>query len=154
MQKVVGSNPISRFNSTARECRAVSEENVEIVRAAFEAIARRDSEALDALAREHMARGFEFEAVLTGQTYHGIEGIRGLAADLWETVDYTPQIEELIASGEQVVSVLRISGRGARSGASVSQGIAIVWTFDGGRLVRGQSFTSRAEALEVAGLAE
>jgi ketosteroid isomerase-like protein len=77
-----------------------------------------------------------------------------LATDLWETLDYTPATEEIIDVGEHVVLVLRISGRGARSGAPVSQRVAIVYTFEDERIVRGKSFTSRAEALEAAGLEE
>jgi ketosteroid isomerase-like protein len=91
---------------------------------------------------------------LTGQVYRGVQGGRDLAADLWETLDYVPAMEEIIDLGEQVVAVLRISGRGRRSGVSVSQQVAMVWTFVGGRIVHGRSFTTRAEALEAAGLSE
>ena len=115
---------------------------------------RRDIEALKALARELLAPGFEFESVLTGQVYRGTQGILDLAADMWETVDYAPAAEEFIDAGDHVVAVLRISGRGARSGVPVTQRVGIVWTFEGETLVRGQSFTSRAAALEAAGLRE
>ena len=40
----------------------MSRENVEIVRAVYEATARRDREALDAILAEHLAPDFEFEA--------------------------------------------------------------------------------------------
>jgi ketosteroid isomerase-like protein len=47
----------------------MSQENVENVRAAYEAIARRDRTALEALITEHVATDFEYEAFLTGRTY-------------------------------------------------------------------------------------
>ena len=132
----------------------MSEENVEVVRMGYEAMARRDLEAIDALVREHVAPDAEFESAMTGQVYRGAQGAKDLAADLWETLDYHLAIEEAIDSGDQVVAVLRISGRGAHSGVPASQQVAMVWTFEDGRIVRGKSFTSRAEALEAAGLEE
>jgi ketosteroid isomerase-like protein len=133
----------------------MSQENVERIRSAYDAVARRDIEALKALARDYPpAPGFEFDSVLTGQVYRGTQGILDLAADMWETVDYAPEPEEFIDAGDHVVAVLRISGRGARSGAPVAQRVGIVWTFEGETLVRGQSFTSRDEALEAVGLPE
>jgi ketosteroid isomerase-like protein len=132
----------------------MSEENVEIVRMGYQAMARRDLEAIDALVREHVAPDAEFESAMTGQVYKGAQGARDLATDLWETLDYVLATEEIIDLGEQVVAVLRISGRGTRSGVSVSQQVAMVWTFEDDRIVRGKSFTSRAEALEAAGLSE
>jgi ketosteroid isomerase-like protein len=132
----------------------MSEENVEIVRLGYETVARRDLEAMDAFVRDHVAPDAAFESAMTGQVYRGAQGARDLATDLWETLDYVLAIEETIDSGDQVVAVLRISGRGASSGVPVSQHVAMVWTFDEGRIVRGKSFTSRAEALEAAGLRE
>ena len=96
------------------------------------------------------APNLEFDSVLTGQTYKGAQAIR--AADVWETLDYFPEVEEFIDAGEHVVEVSRISGRGARSGVPVTQRVAIVWTFQRGVLVRGKSFSSRAEAFEAVGL--
>jgi ketosteroid isomerase-like protein len=132
----------------------MSRENVEVVREGYDNLVRRDMEAAEMMMQKHLAPNFEFESALTGQVYRGAQGIRDLAADLWETLDYVPSPEEFIDLGDDVVVVLRISGRGARSGAAVSQRVAMLFTFEGDRLVRGKSFTSRAEALEAAGLQE
>jgi hypothetical protein len=43
-----------------------------------------------------------------------------------------------------------MSGRGSRSGVSVAQEGAVLVRFDGGMLVSGKSFASKAEALEAA----
>ena len=132
----------------------MSQENVELMRLGFQAFARRDIEAMDAFMREHVAPDAEFESVMTGQVHKGTQGAKDMAADLWETLDYVAAIEEIIDLGERVVAVLRVSGRGTRSGVSVSQNVAMVWIFEDGRIVRGRSFTSRAEALQAAGLRE
>ena len=126
----------------------MSQENVELVRAAYEAIARRDREALDAILREHLAPDFEFEAVLTGATYRGADGLWELLDDIQDTVGYRPEVQEALDLDEHVLIVLRMSGRGSRSGAVVAQQGAVLLTFDGSTLVSGQSFASKAEALE------
>jgi ketosteroid isomerase-like protein len=132
----------------------MSAENVEIMLSAYEAIARRDRETLDAILRERLAPDFEFEAALTGATYRGIDGFWELLDDIEDTVGYRPEVQEAVDLGEHVLVVLRMSGRGSRSGVSVAQEGAVLVTFDGGTLVSGKSFASKAEALEAAGLLE
>ena len=129
----------------------MSQENVELVRAAYEAIARRDREALDAILREHLAPDFEFEAVLTGATYRGADGLWELLDDIQDTVGYRPEVQEAVDLDEHVLIVLRMSGRGSRSGAAVAQQGAVLVTFDGSTLVSGRSFASKADALEAVG---
>ena len=129
----------------------MSQENVEVVRAVYEAIVRRDREALDALLREHLAPDFEFEAVLTGATYKGADGLWELLDDIQDTVGYRPEVQEAVDLDEHVLIVLRMSGRGSRSGAAVAQQGAVLVTFDGSTLVSGRSFASKADALEAVG---
>ena len=124
----------------------MSRTNLETVRIAYESFARRDLDAIDALMRDHVAPDAEFESALTGQTYKGTEGPHDLATDLWETLDYFPEIEDLIDLGERVVAVLRISGQGTSSGVPVSQQVAIVWTSRRGRS-SGESRSHRAPKL-------
>jgi ketosteroid isomerase-like protein len=128
----------------------MSAENVEIMRSAYDAIARRDRETLDAILRERLAPDFEFEAALTGATYRGLDGFWELLDDIEDTVGYRPEVQEAVDLGEHVLVVLRMSGRGSRSGVSVAQEGAVLVRFDGGMLVSGKSFASKAEALEAA----
>ena len=132
----------------------MSAENVEIMLTAYEAIARRDRETLDAILRERLAPDFEFEAALTGATYRGLDGFWELLDDIEDTIGYRPEVEEAVDLGEHVLVVLRMSGRGSRSGVSVAQQGGVLVTFDGGMLVSGKSFASKAEALEAAGQLE
>jgi ketosteroid isomerase-like protein len=128
----------------------MSQENVELVRSAYEAIARRDREALAAILTDHLAPEFEFEAALTGATYKGVDALWELLDDIQDTVGYTPEVEEAVELNDHVLVTLRISGRGSQSGVSVAQQGAVLFSFDGNRLVSGKSFASRAEALEAA----
>jgi ketosteroid isomerase-like protein len=128
----------------------MSAENVEIMRSAYDAIARRDRETLDAILRERLAPDFEFEAALTGATYRGLDGFWELLDDIEDTVGYRPEVQEAVDLGEHVLVVLRMSGRGSRSGVSVAQEGAVLVRFDGGMLASGKSFASKAEALEAA----
>ena len=132
----------------------MSQENVEIVRAVYDATARRDRDALDAILAEQLAPEFEFEALLTGLTYKGATGARELVDDIQDTVGYTPEVLEAVDLGEHVLVVVRMAGRGSRSGVPVTQQGAVLLTFKAGKIVSGKSFSSKAEALEVVGLSE
>lgn len=132
----------------------MSQGNVEIVRAAYEAVARRDRDALDAIVTEHLAPDFEFEALLTGLTYKGAAGARELVDDIQDTVGYTPEILEAVDLDEHVLVVVRMAGRGSRSGVPVSQQGAVLLTFKADKIASAKSFSSKAEALGAVGLRE
>ena len=132
----------------------MSQENVEVVRAVYGAIARRDREGLSAILRERLAPDFEFEAVLTGATYRGVDGIWELLDDIEDTVGYRPEVQEAVDLGEHVLIMLRMSGRGSRSGVAVAQEGAVLLTFNGDMLLSGRSFASKAAALNALGLSE
>jgi ketosteroid isomerase-like protein len=75
-------------------------------------------------------------------------------SDTRETWDeYSQEIAEIAELGEdEVLVVVRISGRGGGSGVPVAQELAVVWTFEGDKAVQARSFTSRDEAVEAARL--
>jgi uncharacterized protein len=64
------------------------------------------------------------------------------------------EIEELLEQGDRVLVLLRLSGRGAASGAAFEIRIAHLWTLRKGKVVRGEGYGNRDEALEAAGLRE
>jgi ketosteroid isomerase-like protein len=130
----------------------MSQENVEAVQAAYEALARDDRKALDALMQDRLARDFTFESTVTGGTYKGPDGLREMMDDIQQTVDWLVEVEEAVDLGDHVLIVLRMSGRGSHSGVPVTQHFAVVWTFQEETIVSGRSFASRAEALEAVGL--
>jgi ketosteroid isomerase-like protein len=139
--------------------RAMSEENVEIVRRVFDAAARHDSETVLALYDPEI----EFDTSRTGlggltqgAIYHGHEGMRSVYREWREGWDsYEEQVEELIDAGEHVISVVTVRARGRASGAEVELSHrGGVWTLRNGRVVKLVFYPTRQEALEAAGLSE
>jgi ketosteroid isomerase-like protein len=134
----------------------VSAENVEIVRRVFEATARRDADAVVALYDPDVE--WDTTRAALGQlieagVFRGYEGARRFLRkynEAWEQMDY--EIEELIDADDRVVSVVNNRGRGRASGIEVELQMPAVWTIRDGKIVRVAFYTTRAEALDAAGL--
>jgi ketosteroid isomerase-like protein len=129
----------------------MSHQNVEFLRQGYEALQRGDLDAFIALARDRLPPDFVFHHVWDGRVFRGFEGTLEWIADTRETwADYSQEIEAIIDLDPNVVVVLRISARGSGSGVPVAQELAVVWTFEGDKAVRAESFTSKQEALDAA----
>lgn len=133
----------------------MSEESAAIARRAYEAFNRGDQQAMVA----DLAPNFEYATTgaIPGMTgvYRGVEGILGFLE--WMRSEFErPRIEvnELVDAGDQVVAAVTLRGRGKQSGVEASWDVWHVWTMEDGKVVHGQAFTSREEALEAAGLSE
>jgi ketosteroid isomerase-like protein len=130
----------------------MSQENVEIVKAAFAAYNRGD---LDALTQFYDPDVI-FEMLFLG-TRHGNEAIRRLYEENRNTLSgYAIGPTELIDAGDKVVAVVRVSGVGPASQIAMEDRdrFALLVTINNGRAVRQQSFRNREEALEATGLQE
>jgi uncharacterized protein len=68
--------------------------------------------------------------------------------------DLEYEVERAWDLGDQVLVFLRVRGSGSASGASFDIRIAHLWTMRDEKLVRGQGFGDREEALRAAGLSE
>jgi ketosteroid isomerase-like protein len=135
----------------------MSEENVEIVRRLYDAVARRDAaEVLSLYDPEVEWDGSRhaWSSVMGETRFHGHEGIRKFSRlyyETWESLD--DNLEELIDADHCVVSLSTIRARGRRSGIEVEwKNQAGVWTIRDGKIVRIVWFPTREEALEAAGL--
>ena len=132
----------------------MSQENVEVVRRAFEAFNR---DVPDDWATE-LAPEFEYEAtgavVGVRGVYRGAEGFRQFLESFWEEFD-EPRVEirELVEAGDRVLTSVTFRGRGKRSGVETSWDLWQVWMLRDGKAIRGQAFQTKEEALEAAGLA-
>jgi hypothetical protein len=128
----------------------MSHENVEIVRRGIEAFNRVDLEAMVADAApdfEYVAAGTIFAGV-----YRGSEGFRRFVEGFWgEFDDAHIEVHEFTEAGDRVLVSQTFQGRGKQSGVEVSWDIWQLWTLRDGKVVRGQGFTSRDEALEAIG---
>ena len=72
-----------------------------------------------------------------------IEGFDGLHADVEECID---------VGDDRVFTWSRFTGRGLTSGAPADWYLAIIFTVRDGKVVHGEEYFDRNEALEVAGL--
>ena len=133
----------------------MSEENVEIVRRAWEASKRHDNDAVFALYDPEVELVAVANSTIDGRAYHGIDGVQEFFRDwLSAFVDFTSEVEEWIDVGAQVIAIVHTYGRGKRSGVPVEIHEAHLWTLRDGKLWRLQTFPTKAEALEAAGLSE
>jgi len=131
----------------------MSEENVEIVRAGHEAFNRRDFDAGLLLAHDSITWR-PFFAVET-DVHRGKEEVRAAWERQTEALDLQIEILELTPLDEtRVLAVGRWTGRGSESGVPVEQTGHQVFTVEGGRIRSVETYASRAEALEAAGLSE
>jgi ketosteroid isomerase-like protein len=89
-------------------------------------------------------------------SYRGYEGFHRFQRDWlgdWAEFRYEPG--ELIDLGDRFVVLMEMTARGEASGASITQSLAAVATFDEhGKIIREQRFFGHADALEAAGLRE
>jgi ketosteroid isomerase-like protein len=129
---------------------AMSEENVEIVRAAFAALNRGDFDAILETYDPHV----EFVTLLLG-THHGKEALRTLLEENRQAMpDHRFDLEELIDAGDRVVALVQQRGAGRSSQIAVGNQIAFVFTLKERLVVRQHTFRNKEEALEAAGLRE
>ena len=134
----------------------MSQENVEVVRSAYEAFARRG---LDGY-MEHLADDVVYWAVEGAPdepgAIHGKDAVRKWFQDWIDAFDgYWMEAVELIdAGGDKVVAVERFGGRAKLSGVETEQIVGDVVTIRDGKIARGHEYPSREHALEAAGLAE
>jgi ketosteroid isomerase-like protein len=132
--------------------RAMSQENLELIRAGFAAHNRGDLDALTQVYDPDVV----FETLLLG-THHGNEAIRLIYEENRKTLSgYTVDPIELIDAGDQVVAVAQVNGVGPASQIAMEDRdrFAFLFTIKNGRVVREQAFRNREEALEAAGLSE
>jgi uncharacterized protein len=137
----------------------MSKENIEIVRAVYEAAARRDRETVYALYDPDVVwdgSGNPLGELIGGASvHHGHEGIRRWFRswyDAWENID--DQLDELIDAGDEVISLATLRGKGRESGLDVEQPYAAVFTIRDSRIVRVVVLPTSEEALAAVGLAE
>jgi ketosteroid isomerase-like protein len=133
----------------------MSQENVDVVRAALEAQQPRDWKAFPDL----YATDIEWEDVsgLWGDwgTRRGFEDVQGAFMTWFEAFEHVDfDLEDFVEAGDEVVATIRIRGRGRESGLAVDGRIPSVWTVLAGRVVRVRGYRDWNEALEAAGLSE
>ena len=135
----------------------MSRENVELVRASWEAWERGDTEALFAFYDPAIVWDQTGYAVMELSTiYHGHDGVKQFFRE-WQAPfeSYYAHAEEFIDAGEAVLVRCRQGGRGKASGAVVEMpAYWQVYRLRNGHAVRIEVYREEADALEAVGLAE
>ncbi len=130
----------------------MSEQNVDFVRQAFDALNARDRERLLSMADPEI----EYRSPLEQKTYRGLDGMVRWREDVAAALEdfHFEDIRFLDAGGDRVVALYRIVGRGAGSGVPVSRDVGAIWQLRNGKVLKVEIFWDQRQALEAAGLRE
>jgi uncharacterized protein len=131
----------------------MSQENVEIVRAAFEAWSCGDLDAWLAEADPEI-EWFVLPDAPDPGPHRGRQVIRKRAASWRDVLKLRGEVLEYIDSGEYVVMPMRMRGVPPGSDAEVVQDEVYVSKFRDGKIVELREYRTKAEALEAVGLSE
>jgi ketosteroid isomerase-like protein len=133
----------------------MSQENVEIVRRAFETFAQKGPEAMVDFWDPEIELWLPSGMIQAGGTYRGHAAVLDWMkewAEAWEEIDYTP--EEFTEAGDSVLVSVLYDGRGKGSGVRVAGRFWYLITLRNGKTVRWELYPERIQALEAAGLRE
>ena len=133
----------------------MSQENIEIVRASFEAWNHGDLERMFQAFDPDIEWCLPQGGINTG-VYRGHVAVRQLMESYLEAFDYFRMEPERFFEAEdgRIVVFIRSPGRGRGSGVEVEVRTAYTWTMRNGKAVRCEISTDRMEALEAVGLSE
>ncbi len=87
--------------------------------------------------------------------YRGHEGLRRWATEVWEVFsEVHNEVEEIIegGDGDTLVSVQKTHARMRHTGLETHFRWAVVWRFQGGKVLSGHGYLTKAEALDDAGV--
>jgi ketosteroid isomerase-like protein len=138
----------------------MSQENVEVVRRAFEVFNRSGAETV--VSSGLWSPEVVFDPSPTGipglGVYRGYDEVRSFFQDDWFQTfpfeEWELEVEELIDHGDRVIAMSRQRGRGASSGVVAELELANVFTLRDGKIVGFEIYRDREKALEAAGLRE
>jgi ketosteroid isomerase-like protein len=127
----------------------VQQDNVQLVRRAFEALSRRDMEAFLEFTDPDVVTDWSRALGPERGTFEGREEVTRFLRSWWDAFDESEiVVDELIDAGDRVVSAFHGRQRGRGSGAVVEgRGSLLVWTFRDGKVVSATLYQQRAEAL-------
>ena len=130
------------------------EENVELVRERYQQVNERGFAAVD----DFLSPEFTMDSpqgVEASQAHDkaGLQKWFEKMDEVWETLVFDP-IEISALDAERVIAVVHTSGRAKGSGIEIDQELTHLWTLRGGKAIRFETYSTKREALEAAGLRE
>jgi ketosteroid isomerase-like protein len=134
----------------------MSQENVEIMRRAWEAWLRGDMDALVSLWDPEVVWDLQHFQNWPESSYHGVKGVRQFLTEWLEVWgDYETDVDEILPAPDgRVVSLITHRAKGRQSGIPMILPMALIATFRNGKVIRFDAYDDRAGALEAAGLSE
>jgi ketosteroid isomerase-like protein len=140
----------------ARYLRAMSQRNLDVVQAAFDAFIRSDTDAVLRLCAEDIVITQPPELPGVSPRQYGHSGVLEAFAiwpEQWD--EYRIDPPRVVAdSGDYVVVSARTRGRGKQSGVEVDMDFSFLFTVRDGKITKWQIFVSENQALQAAGLSE
>jgi uncharacterized protein len=131
----------------------MAQENVEIVRSAYAALAEQGVEAVLAFADPEFEATTPPSLASEPDTYRGHDGVRryfGSFGDAMEGVYF--EGEEFTSVGDKVLVDTKLHARGRTTGIETEQQAFLVWTLREGLVTGLETFAEQGQALEAAGL--
>jgi uncharacterized protein len=127
--------------------------NVEIVRRLYRAMDRRDTASIADLA--HPDAVWVPDRRVGERPVRGRENVIAFFLDRAEMFgDIRTALERVWEKDDRVLAFIHVTGEGRASGAGFEIRIAHLWTVRDGRLVRGEGYGDRGEALTAAGISD
>lgn len=134
----------------------MSEENVAIVRRAFDAYSAGDIDTVLELCAEDIVVTQAAEVPGVPPLQHGHDGVLeafGIWPEQWD--DFEIEIQGIVADpGDYVVVATRQSGRGKQSGVEVQMDFTFAFTIARGKIAEWRIFVHESQALAAVGLRE
>jgi ketosteroid isomerase-like protein len=131
----------------------MSQENVDRMREAIEAMNRRDIQAV--LRGMDPEVRFEHRLAALQGNFVGLDGVRGWFADLVEHFNaWQIDCADIRDLGDRVLALGTIKATGTESGVETELPFTVVARYADGRLTRFTDFGDKDQALEAAGLSE
>jgi ketosteroid isomerase-like protein len=139
----------------------MSQENVEIIRAVYRRFSEGDFRASAELLDLHvvLVLGPQFAPNLLASSpvagaFYGVNAVATYTRSILEDQAVTMEAGEIDPVRDSVVVGVRQRAVGRASGVPTEIRYFTVWSFRGPKVIRIESFTERAEALEATGLSE
>jgi ketosteroid isomerase-like protein len=130
----------------------MSRENVDAIKASYEAFNRRDFDALFEYYDPDIVWEQDEKFVEPG-THYGHAGVRHVFESIFESFeDFKVEIEEIYDLDDQVLAILRIAGTAKLTGMELGTPGGHLFWFRDGKVVKLKLFVDPAEAREAAGV--
>ena len=130
----------------------MTDQNVEVVRRALDALAEGGMEAMLQFVDDEFEMVTPSELAAEPDTYRGHDGVRRWFDSFYEVMDRVglEGVDLAAVGGDQVVASLKMSARGGTTGIEVSQDTEALCSVADGKLREMKFFASRPEAVAAA----